>query len=323
MKVLSALALVLLASGCASSSKLAPGRGLFWGVTPTQLEQGGYPNNQREFNSPTWGQIYDEENIKLGPGSYVENNNAIDHPHLKREEEYIESRWVRFYRTQCCAENMQHHMLEVLDLHWYELTDLLNYRPDRIITVYSPADLDEWKHISGHEFWITHIVADGHILLEPAGILFRRQIYGRVLRATMALTFLEMKCHGELPVWFSEGLASYLAEEGNDHLSFVDATRRREEPVLLSYEEMVRHLKPLVEIEKGRVARYNAFLMIWHLSEKHGYDRIQQLLDAVEGGASFNEGCELVYGMSEDELVAYLDPVALGEPTTTMIIPGG
>lgn len=321
-RLLSIALLLALGSGCATSSKLTPGRGLFWSLTPSQLETSGYPNNQRGFNSPAWGQIYDDENSAIGPGSYVEQNNPVDHPHLKREEEYIESRWVRFYRTKCCAENMQHHILEVLDLHWYELKDLLNYAPDRIITVYSPADLDEWRMMSGHEFWNTHTVADGHILLEPAGILFRRQIYGRVLRASMALAFLEMKCHGELPPWFREGLASYLAEEGNDHLAFVDATRQRGEPVLWHHDEIVRHLKPLVEMEKGRVARYNAFLMIWHLSEGYGYDRIRQLLDTVEGGATFEEACELVYGMGESELIALLDPVTLGEPTTTMIILG-
>jgi hypothetical protein len=71
----------------------------------------------------------------------------------------------------------------------------------------------------------------------------------------------------------------------------------------------------------GRIARYNVFLMIWHLSEKYGFERIQELLRQVEQGALFDEAARAVYGMGERALLEFLDPRQHGEPSRILVRP--
>ena len=102
--------------------------------------------------------------------------------------------------------------------------------------------------------------------------------------------------------------------------------RPRRESILLTPAQVIADLVPFEERETARVARYNAFLMAWHLSEKHGFDRIVQLLDRMGAGMSFAESVQAVYGVDESALLAAIDPTVLGEPTTTMpgrTSPGG
>lgn len=318
------LLLPLILVACATARpKLDAGRGLFWDFTPTRLENTGYPNSQLDYLSREWGQLFDEDGIPYGPGTFVRDGVVQGSGLMTTTEEYFESRWVRMYRTGCCAEDLAQHILETFDLHWYDLSRILDYRPDRIIEVYSPADLDEYRKLAGNEFWNTHAVINAHIVLEPAGILFRRKIYGRSGRAAMAQVFLDLKCHGRIPVWFREGLSSYFAEEGNDHLAFVNEFRMAGKEVVWPPAETLRHVSPLLDREQGRIARYNTFLMIWQLAERWGFDRILNLLNAVETGQSFEEACIATYGVGEMGLLEMLNPQILGEPTTTLVVPTG
>jgi hypothetical protein len=312
----------LVLAACATARpKLEPGRGLFWDYAATRLENMGYPNSQMDYLSSEWGQLYDEDGIPYGPGTFVRKEVVLGSELMTTTDDYYESRWVRMYRTGCCAEDLTQHILETFDLHWYDLSRILAYKPDRMIEVYSPADLDEYRKLAGNEFWNTHAVINAHIVLEPAGILFRRKIYGRAGRAAMAQVFLDLKCHGRLPMWFREGLSSYLAEEGNDHLAFVNEFRMAGKEVVWPPATTLLHVSPLVDRENGRIARYNAFLMLWHLAERWGFDRILNLLNLVEAGRSFEEASTAVYGVGEAGLLQMLDPQILGEPTTTLVVP--
>ena len=106
-------------------------------------------------------------------------------------------------------------------------------------------------------------------------------------------------------MWFREGLSSYLAEEGNDHVSFMQQWRLAGKEVLWGPDEMLRFIHPLVDREQGRIARYNAFLMIWNLSETYGFARVQQLLDLVENGALSLAGLITHQAAAKDAPSAY------------------
>lgn len=316
--------LLLLVCGCAATGRpdLDPGRGLYASFGAEWLVEHGYPDRMQNLSSRDWGQLYDDDGRPYGPNTYLHDMKPVEsHPQLTRTDEILESPWVRLYRTRCCAEDLQHHLLEVMDLQWHDMRDLLRYTPQEKVVVYSPVDLDQYGMQVGNDFWNTHQVDGAFIILEPAGILHTRTILGHVTRAAMALSFLDLKCRGRLPMWFREGLSSYLAEEGNDHVSFMQQWRLAGKEVLWGPDEMLRFIHPLVDREQGRIARYNAFLMIWNLSETYGFARVQQLLDLVENGALFEEAAREVYGMGERELLTLLDPRRHGEPTTKLVVP--
>ncbi len=292
------------------------GRGLFYRVLDHVATQ-GYPDNQSDFADADWGVLYDENNVPYGPRSYYQDSVKQENSNLNITEALMETPWVRVNRSGCCSEMLMAQFLEVLDLQWHEMRDLLNYTPDRKINALVPAALPDYQAVTGREYWFTHEVNGDHIVFEPIDILVRRTLYGHVARAAMVQSFIDLKCHGLAPPWFREGLSSYLAEEGLEHLSFMGEFRPNRE-ILLSSLDTIKGVYPLLERESARVARYNAFLMVWHLSENYGWDRVVALLDAMENGVDFAAAVDTVYGVEYARLLELIDPIERGEPTTVI-----
>lgn len=303
--------------GCATSSKLSPGRGVYWNWTEEQLQRDGYPGREDNYSSREWGVLYDEAGIAYGPRSFYEGRERLDHPFLTVTDEYLESRWVRLYQSGCCTEALLGHFLEICDLAWKDLTEKLHFVPDTPLHMVSAKDLDEYQRWTGREFWVTHVVQGESIVLSPVDVLFRRTLAAHAAFASICESLLDLKCHGALPMWLREGLSSYLAEEGYEHLNFM-LEFREERQVLQPPAWTAQHVFPLRDRADGRIARYNSFLMVWTLSETMGFDRLQELLDLVETGAPFEAAVETVYHMHYDEWLRRLDPVINGEPTTTI-----
>jgi hypothetical protein len=145
-------------------------------------------------------------------------------------------------------------------------------------------------------------------------ILWKRTLALHAVRNGVVLAFLDLKCHGLVPHWLRQGLASYLAQEGSILENFVDEFRWRRE-VLWSPQTVMQHIHPLHVREEGRIALYNSFLMTWNLAESYGWNRIQDLLDLMEQGIVFEAAVPPVYGVSAERLLELLDPREFGEPT--------
>jgi hypothetical protein len=311
------LALTTLLGGCATTGHFTPGRGIYWNWTEADLQREGYPGREDNYSSREWGVLYDEAGIAYGPRSFYEGRTRLDNPHLMVTDEYLQSRWVRIYQSGCCTEALLGHYLEICDLAYHDLTEKLQFVPEEHLHIMPAKDLDEYQRWTGKEFWVTHVVQGGSIVMSPVDVLFRRTLAAHAAFAAVAEAILDLKCHGELPMWLREGLSSYLAEEGYEHLSFMEEFRARR-PVLQTPEWTAQHVYPLMDREEGRIARYNAFLMVWTLSEDLGFHHIQELLGLVQKGMLFGDAVERVYHMSYEEWLHRLDPTVNGEPTTTI-----
>ncbi len=315
--VLLAVGLALATGGCASGAKVTHERGLYWTWTEDRLQNEGYPGYRDEYSSPEWGILYDDEGVPYGPRSFYEGTRRLDHPYLEITDEYLQTRGLRLMKSDCCTEPLLGHFLELLDLALHDLRDKLHADPPVRLHFSSLPSIDAWRQQTGRDYWVTHLVDGPTILLSPIDILFRRTLASHVAFTSVAEALLDLKTHGQIPPWLRVGLASYLAEEGFEHLSFM-AEFRGKRHILMHPDEVARHVEPLVDRENGRIARYNAFLMVWHLSEDWGFKRVVALLDAVEGGADFATAVRQVYGLELDAWLTALDSVTLGEPTTTL-----
>ena len=319
-----ALPAVLLAcaqvfAGCGSSAPpLEEGRGLHWAWSEEKLEAEGYPGYRDEYSSVQWGVLYDDEGVAYGPKSYFEGRTRLEHPHLTVTDDYLESRWVRIHRSGCCTEPLLGHFLEILDLAWADLTEALGYVPPLKLSVHTSADVETYRREAGVDIWVTHLVVGPSIVFQPVDVLFRRTLAGHAAYAAVAQALVDMQTHGRIPMWLREGLSSYLAQEGFEHLSFMREFRLQGQDVLMTPAEVEANVYPLVDRRLGRMARYNAFLMVWHLSETYGWERVQRLLAAVEAGEDFDDAVREVYGLEVDDWIALLDPTVNGEPTTTL-----
>ncbi len=304
-------------AGCSSSRSFQPGRGLYWSWSEERLEKEGYPGREDNYSSREWGVLYDEAGIAYGPRSYYEGRTRLEHPYLTVTDDYLESRWIRIYRSGCCTEALLGHYLEICDLAWKDLSEKLRFVPDTRLVIIPTKDLDEYQRWTAREFWVTNMVQGESIVMSPVDVLFRRTLAAHAAFGAVTKAILDLKCHGQIPMWLREGLASYLAEEGYEHLNFMQEFRAKRQ--ILQHPEWVsQHIYPLRDREEGRIARYNAFLMSWTLVEELGLTALQDALDLVEEGAHFESAVETVYGMRYDEWLHRLDPVLNGEPTTTI-----
>lgn len=312
------LSVALSLAGCATSKpRLDPGRGLYWTWGADQLAREGFPGYRDEYSSVQWGVLHDDEGIAYGPKSYYEGSTRLDHPHLTVDEHFLESRWIRLHRSACCTEPLLGHFLEIADLAYVDLSRKLGYASPVKLSVHSSLDVEGWRRESGRDYWVTHLVDGSTLLLGPIDVLFRRTLASHAAFGAVAMSLLDLKTHGRIPPWLREGLSSYLAEEGFELLNFMTEFRSQR-AVLMTPAEVERHVYPLVDRENGRIARYNAFLMVWHLSETWGWNRVRDLLDGVERGERFDAAVERVYGLDVEAWLAALDPTVNGEPTTTL-----
>ena len=158
------------------------------------------------------------------------------------------------------------------------------------------------------------MVEGNHISFAPIRTLFSRRLAYHAVRNGVAQAFLEQKCHGQAPPWFTQGLASYLGEEGNVLMNFTYEFRDDRE-VVWSSARTIQHVHPLIDRENGRIALYNAFLMVWKMVEGWGWDCVRQLTDEMANGIPFADAVKSVYGMDEASLLELLDPSVNGEPT--------
>lgn len=302
--------------------ELSEGRGYYWNRSAERLAEDGYPDGQHRYRDPNASMLLDADGIPYGKGSYFQGAEALEHPYLELGEDYLESaRGIRLWHSGCCTVPLLGNALELLDQALVELQEQLQLDLPTKLNVYTPADLEEYARLTGREYWVTHVVEGNNIVLEPVDVLYRRMLVGHATRAAVALALLDLNTHGQLPPWLREGLSSYLAEEGREHVMLVQQFRLAGVPVLLAPEQVVRDISPLVDLQAGRLARYNAFLMVWQLSERHGFARVRELLGRLSQGSTFEAACRQVYGLGHEALLERLDPREFGEPSLVPATP--
>lgn len=310
-------------AAASDDSTVLQGRGLYWRHTPEKLATDGYPDRQHESyfwpdgSEGVWGILHDEEGIPYGPNTYFHWETPLDHPEFALTDSTIAGRWFVMNRGPQHLVRSQVRFMELMDLAYHEIRTLLDVEPPSRLQVYCPVDLAEYQRVAGVGYWVTGVVVGAHIVVEPPHVLYRRDLWAHAARNAVTQALLDLKCHGLTPPWFREGLAAYLAEEGNELLNYVNVYRPGVERVLWPLEETTRHVYPLADVVNGRIAIYNSFLMVWHLAETRGFDKIHAVLDFVEEGRGFERAMETVYGMPYQEILAAIDPRVTGEPITT------
>jgi hypothetical protein len=309
------------APGVAGSQAVpSEGRGLYSGFSRDRLAEVGWPNDLNksywwpEATEGEWGILYDSEGVPYGPNTYYHFRTRLDHPDLSVTDSTMTGRWFSMNRHERSKEAMFGRWLELHDLAHQDMVDRLQYTPPLKILLYVAPELEDYKKVTGKDYWVTQVADGPFIAYEPMRVLWARRLALHAIRNGVALAFLDMKCHGLTPPWLRQGLASYLAQEGGVLQGFANEFRGQRE-LLWSPQQVMQHIDPLYDRENGRIALYNAFLMTWNLAESYGWDKIQALLDLMEQGVVFEDAVPQAYQVSAERLLELLDPRVYGEPT--------
>lgn len=142
--------------------------------------------------------------------------------------------------------------------------------------------------------WV-HAAFDGQINLPVRGLTEAgdHTALDRTTRHEYAHSLIAATTGGQVPAWLNEGLAMWAEEElPGDRVGWArhSVTGRR----LLTFTEMTASLTTLPE-DRIETAYAQSYLSVWYLIDRHGAQRIPQLLAAIAGGRSVDAAFAHVY----------------------------
>jgi len=288
---------------------------------PLVLESAGYPDHKHRFGYPGYTPPVGDDGQTYGIFSLARGTQL-----LPREGFLVAPGDLRYRHIQVTFPDTLDAVIlvplvEVLDWAERDVTALLGHaRPDTL-RVANPVDLAAYTDMTGQGFHRLYWRDGSRAVVEPAKVLFAR---GLALHAAYHLMTVWQLDHvagdQQLPRWFTEGLASYVAEDGVHFLSYL-AMYRSLGPVVFTAEETEAVLSnpphPDQEIDKRqyRMAGYSAFLMVWELVEhRGGLERLRLFLDRVAAGESADSVSADLWGHDLEGLAAELDATRRPEP---------
>lgn len=297
--------------------------------TPAELAAAGYPDHKYVFAYPGYEPFVDGEGEPYGPLSLHRPPGPIQpRDGLILADGEIRYRGVRLRHDPAKQTATVIPMVEMLDWARRDLAALLAHEAHDTLLVEDTVDLADYRRRTGYGFHRPYRDQDGRAVLQPAQMLMARGLASYTAFHLVAVRLLEDLAGGRpLPIWLREGLASYLAEEGNNHLSFV-ARYRAEHPVVVPPDEVRRVLggPPLDDDQADalqvRVASHSAFLMAWELVENRGgLKTVRELLVRIGRGEDPDDVCRSLYGTDLAGLAASLDATTRPEPVGDAVQP--
>lgn len=305
-------------------AQLAPleREGPFPRFTPAELEAAGYPDHKHVFAYPGYRPPRDAAGHTYGIRSLASGTQLLPREGLKVAPGEIRYRRVHLTHDPAVPAAGIMPLVEVLDWGLREVSDLLGRaRPDTLHVV-NPVDLDAYRERTGHEFHRLYHRDGSLVVVEPAQVLFARSLALHAAFHLATVWEVEGWVGGAhvLPRWLTEGLASYLAEDGAHFLSYL-LMYRPQGPVVLPPAEAEAilagspHPDRELDKERYRKAGYSAFLMIWELVEhRGGLERLLSFLDRVGAGEDADAASRDFWGHDLADLAADLDPTTRPEP---------
>lgn len=289
--------------------------------TPEELASAGYPDHGHVYGYPGYEPRVADDGTTYGLFTLARGTKLLPREGLVVEPGQVRYRHVHLRHGPGLTSAGVMPVVEVFDWAEREVTDLLGHsRPDTLRLI-DTADLDEYRELTGHEFHRLYHRDGSTVTIEPAKVLFARGLALHAAYHAVTLWQLEHLLGGQsLPHWFTEGLASYLSEDGCHFLSYL-LMYRADGPVILPPHAAEATLAgapdPDPERDKAqyRMAGYSAFLMMWELIEHRGGLRtLREFLHRVRDGEPAGAVSRELWGADLDDLAAELDPTTRPEP---------
>jgi len=286
-----------------------------------ELAAHGFPDHQHRYFWPGYAAPRDADGREYGLGSLCSGIVSKERPDLVVEPGLLRlGRYELAYKADA-APCYVAPFLGLCEMAERDLARVLQLTPPERLRIVSPDDTEAYTARTGLGMWRMYDLEGDTCVVQPVGILARRTLIGHAAWDMIARWTLEREVGGRLPLWLRDGTASWFAEMGVHLVNYTAQMRLAGMPVLQSPAETdaVLAAPPLADDEADRFAfrraRYNAFLMVWHLVEhRGGVATLSALLQSVRDGADPDSACRSLYGEGLADLTASLDPREIGEP---------
>lgn len=295
--------------------------GPFPRFTAEELARHGFPDHQHRYFWPGYAPPVDAEGREYGIGSMCRGIVSKERPELETAPGLIRLGRYSLAFLEDAAPCYVAPYLGLCEMAEKDLARVLDLEPSGDLHIVSPDDMAAYTEATGLGAWRMFDLAGDTCTVQPVGILARRTLIGHAAWDMVARWTLDSQLGDRAPVWLRDGTAGWFAELGVHLVNYTAQMRLAQMPVLLdpAETEAVLAAPPLADAEQDRLAyrraRYNAFLMVWHLVEhRGGVANLRALLHAVRDGEDADAASRRIYGEGLADLTASLDPRAVGEP---------
>lgn len=288
---------------------------------PEVLESAGYPDHKHRFGYPGYKPPVADDGQTYGIFSLARGTRLLPREGLLVAPGDLRYRRIHVTFPDTLDAVLMLPMVEILDWAERDVTALLGHARSDTLRVANPLDLDAYTATTGYGFHRLYWRDGSRVIVEPAQVLFARGLALHAAYHLMTVWQLEHIAGGQqLPRWFTEGLASYLAEDGVHFLGYL-AMYRPLGPVVLSPADAEAvlagppHADQEIDKRQFRMAGYSAFLMVWELVEhRGGLERLRQFLDRIADGEAADSVSADLWGHDLASLAAELDATGRPEP---------
>ncbi len=178
------------------------------------------------------------------------------------------------------------------------------------IVIIGTKDLDEYLFLTRNEWWYYGEVYGDTIYFEPFDILVKRGIAEISVCQKIGQMALSRISGGRVPMWMKEGIASYVAGEGEILDNQVEEFRRVYWDVDPSPETVESDLEGHYDRGRTRIAFFAAYRMVEKLLSFATMEDVRGFLKMLGSGSTLDEASNAAFGM---EYNALLDKVRIDQ----------
>jgi len=288
-----------------------------------ELARNGYPDHQHGYFWPGWLPPLDEHGEPYGFGSFCTGLHSRDRVGFTAKPGLVSFAPFSLEFNAEAEPCLVAPFLGFCEMALIDAQALLGLAPVGELQMNTPDSMDMYTAMTGNGPWRMFSYRSGTAVMQPVGILARRTLIAHAARDVVTLWLLDVNGGERLPAWFREGLSAWVAEMGV-HLCNYMASYRLDGDVLWTPDRIETVLSspaasdPEADRRDYRMARYGAFLMVWHLVENHGgLEPLREVLASVSQGTDPDAAFREAYDLGLAELTTLLDPVTAGEPIGT------
>jgi hypothetical protein len=161
--------------------------------------------------------------------------------------------------------------------------------PRELLVVRCSPDLDTYKAMTGRDWWYYSAIKGDSLTFAPLFIISRRGISDVALPHEYYQWAIRKITRDGVPRWLEEGIASYLAGEGD--LLLNQMYEFKDSDVSMTPEKIEMVLQSEEDRRESRIAYFRSYRMVKQLIGTYGEKPFKQAVLAIGEGSSLDQAC--------------------------------
>jgi len=176
--------------------------------------------------------------------------------------------------------------------------------PTEPLVVMLPPYMEQYTEWTSREYWHYSDLRADTMTIQPIYILLRRGIIQYAIPHEYYQWALGRLTNFGAPRWMEEGVASYYTGDGELIEQLIQEFPK--EAHAMSLEKVEEALDLEESRQDTRIAYYHSYRIVNTLVERHGEEKLVELIQGLAGGYSLDEAFQEVYSRTFDDFLTSL-----------------